>query len=67
MAGQKSSSGDFRQVLASKQALDKNKKIPVNEGTLAPSRVTIDGTTYNVHKGETINFQGYQYSAHMAT
>jgi hypothetical protein len=38
----------------------------VNEGTSAPSTVTIDGTTYYLHKGETINFQGHQYSAHMS-
>jgi N-acetylglucosamine-6-phosphate deacetylase len=37
----------------------------VNEGTSAPSTVTIDGTNYYMHMGETINFQGHQYSAHM--
>jgi hypothetical protein len=66
MAGQKSSSGDIQQVLASRQAPVKNKKRQVNEGTSAPSTVTIDGTTYYLHKGETINFQGHQYSAHMS-
>jgi hypothetical protein len=65
MAGQKSSCGDVCQVLASKQTPDKQKKRHVNEGTSAPSTVTIDGTTYYMHKGETINFQGRQYSAHM--
>jgi hypothetical protein len=66
MAGQKSSSGDIWQVLASRQAPDKNKKCQVNEGTSAPSTVTINGTTYYLHRGETINFQGHQYSAHMS-
>jgi hypothetical protein len=37
----------------------------VHEGTSAPSTVTVGGTTYYMHKGETINFQGHQYSAHM--
>jgi hypothetical protein len=32
MAGQKSSCGDVRQVIASKQTPDKNKKCHVNEG-----------------------------------
>jgi hypothetical protein len=37
----------------------------VNEGTSYPSTVTIDGTAYYMHKGETINFQGRQFSALM--
>jgi hypothetical protein len=65
VAGQKSSCGDVCQVLASKQAPDKQKKRQVNDGTSAPSTATIDGTTYYMHKGETINFQGHQYAAHM--
>jgi hypothetical protein len=51
MAGQKSSCGDVRQGLASKQTPDKQKKRQVNEGTSSPSTVTIDGTTYYMHKG----------------
>jgi hypothetical protein len=66
MAGQKSSCGDVWQVLASKQTPDKQKKRQVNEGASAPSTVTIDDTTYYLHNGETINFQGHQYSAHLA-
>jgi hypothetical protein len=46
MAGQKSSCEDVRQVLASKQTPDLQKKRQVNEGTSAPSTVTIYGTTY---------------------
>jgi hypothetical protein len=65
MAGQKSSCGGVRQVLASKQTPDKQKKRQVNESVLAPSTVTIDGTTYYMHKGEAINFQRHHYSAHM--
>jgi hypothetical protein len=65
MAGQKSSSGDIWQVLASKQEPNKNKKRHVNEGTSAPSTATINGTTYYLHKGKTINFQWHQYSVHM--
>jgi hypothetical protein len=41
MSGQKSSCGDVRQVLASKQTLEKNKKHHVNEGNSAPSRVQL--------------------------
>jgi hypothetical protein len=40
---------EILQVLASKQAPDKNKKRQVNEGTSAPSTVTIDCTTYYLH------------------
>jgi hypothetical protein len=65
MAGQNSSCGDDHQVLASKQTPDKQKKRQVNEGSSAPSTVTIDGTAYYMHKGETINFQGHHCSAHM--
>jgi hypothetical protein len=52
MAGQKSSSGDIWQVLASKQEPNKNKKRQVNEGTSAPSTATINGTTYYYTKGK---------------
>jgi hypothetical protein len=65
MAGQKPSCGDVHQVLASKQTPDKQKKHQVNEGTVAKSMVSIDSTTYYLHKGVTINFQGHLYSAHM--
>jgi hypothetical protein len=51
MAGQKSSCGDVRQVLASKQTPDKNKKRHVNEGNSAPSSVVVDGNTYFLNKG----------------
>jgi hypothetical protein len=65
MAGQKSPCGDVCQALESKQTPDKQKKCQVNEGISAPRTVTIDGTTYYMHKGETINFHGHQYSDHM--
>ena len=68
MSGQKSSCGGVQQVLASKQQPDKNKnvqKLKVNEGASTPSSVTIDGMTYYLNKGESINIQGHNYSAHM--
>jgi hypothetical protein len=65
VAGQKSSCGYVRQVLASKQTRDKNKKCQANENTSAPSSVTIDGLTYYLNKREALNFQGNQYTAHM--
>jgi hypothetical protein len=50
MAGQKSSCEDVHQILASKQIPEKQKKCQVNEGTSAPTMVTIDGATYYMHK-----------------
>jgi hypothetical protein len=47
---------------------DKNKnvqKLKVNEGDYTPSSVTIDGMTYYLNEGESINIQGRNYSAHM--
>jgi hypothetical protein len=67
MSDQKSPCGDVRQVLASKQTPDKNKKRQVHENNSTPSSVTIDGLTYHLNKGETISFQGNQYTAHMAS
>jgi hypothetical protein len=60
MAGQKSSCGDVRQVLASNQTPDKNKKRQANENTSTSISITIDGLTYYLNKGETLNFQGNQ-------
>jgi hypothetical protein len=65
IAGQKSSCGDVRQVLASKQTPDKNKKCQVNKGNSAPSSVVVDSNTYFLNKGESINFQGHQYTMHL--
>ena len=68
MAGRSSngiSPGDIRQVLASKQGPSgKRKTVKVNEATTTPETFTLGDTTYYLNKGETINFQGYQYSAH---
>jgi hypothetical protein len=65
MAGQKSSCGDVWQVLASKQTPDKNKKRHVNKGNSAPSSVVVDSNAYFLNKGESINFQGHQYTTHL--
>jgi hypothetical protein len=65
MAGQGSSSGDIRQVLATKRMPDKDKNRQANESKLAPSTVQIGDTTYYLNKCETITFQGHQYSSHM--
>jgi hypothetical protein len=52
-------------VLASKQTPDKKKKRHVNEGNSAPSSVVVDGNTYFLNKGVSINFQGHQYTMHL--
>jgi hypothetical protein len=69
MSGQKSSCGDHvRPGLASNQQPDKNKNIQkrqANESNSVPSSVTIDGMTYYLNKGESINFQGHNYTANM--
>jgi hypothetical protein len=67
MAGQGSSSGDIRQVLATKRTPDKSKNRQANESKLAPSTVHVGDTTYYMNKGETISFQGHQYSSDMTT
>jgi hypothetical protein len=53
-------------VLASKQTPDKSKKRQLNKGNSAPSSVVIDGNTNFLSKGESINFQGHQYTTHLA-
>jgi hypothetical protein len=65
MSGQHSSSEDIRQVLAAKKVTSKQKKRQVNEGNLAPSSLSFNGDTYYLNKGETITFQGHQYTAHV--
>jgi hypothetical protein len=65
MAGQGSSSGDIRQVLATKSTPDKSKNRQANESKLAPSTVQVGDATYYLNKGETMTFQGHQYSSHM--
>jgi hypothetical protein len=67
MSGQRSPCGDVCQVLASKQIPDRNKKRQVHENNSKPSSATIDGLTYHLNKGETIGFQGNQYTAQMAS
>jgi hypothetical protein len=61
MAGQQTSSGDIRQVLAAKRAPDKQKKRQVNESASAPPTITMNGDTYYLHKGESIHYQGHHY------
>jgi hypothetical protein len=65
MAWQQSSSGDICQVLAARQAPDKQKKRQVNESTSAPPTLTMNGDTYYLHKGEIIHYQGHQYFSHV--
>ena len=67
MAGRTSSLGDIRQVLAAKSTPDKqNKNRKVNASESVPETVQVGDTTYYLNKGETIDVQGRQYSAHMA-
>jgi hypothetical protein len=63
--GQGASSGDVRQVLATRRTPDKNKNRQANKSKLAPSTVQIGDTTYYLNKGETNTFQGHQYSSLM--
>jgi hypothetical protein len=65
MAGQGSSSGDIRQFLAAKSTPDKSKNRQATKSKLAPSTVQVGDTTYYLNQGETITFQGHQYSYHM--
>jgi hypothetical protein len=65
MAGRSSSLGDIRHVLAAKQKSDKGKKRKVNASKSEPGTLKLGDTTYFVNKGETITFNGQQYSAHV--
>jgi hypothetical protein len=65
VAGQGSSSGDICQVRATKRTPDKDKNRQANESKLALSTVHVGDTTYYLKKGETITFQGHQYSSDM--
>jgi hypothetical protein len=65
MAGQQSSTGDIRQVLAAKRAPDRQKKRQVNESTSAPPTLTMNCDTYYLHKGECIPYQGHTYFTNM--
>jgi hypothetical protein len=68
MAGRSSngtSPGDIRKVLASTQGpTTKKKVIKMNETSTTPETLVIDDTTYYLHKGETITYQGRKYTAH---
>ena len=59
--------GNIRQVLAAKSTTDKkNKNRKVNTSESVPDTVQVGDSTYYLNKGETINVQDLQYSAHMA-
>ena len=59
-----SSPGDIRTVLASSQRpANKAVKTKVNSTETVPETIQFDGQTYRIHKGETITFNGHQYSA----
>jgi hypothetical protein len=68
MAGRVStgtSPGDIRNVLAAKQRPNgKGRSVKVNEASTAPDTFSSVDTTYYLNKGETITFQGCQYSTH---
>ena len=69
MAGRSSngsSPGDIRRVFASKQTPNKPKPRTANETQVAPDTVQFGDTVYYLNKGETITFQGKQYSAHLS-
>jgi hypothetical protein len=59
-----SSPGDIRKVLTSNQRpANKAIKTKVNSTELVPETIQFGGQTYSIHKGETITFNGHQYSA----
>ena len=63
--GSPSSPGDIRTVLATNRTPNMTKPRKVNASDSAPNTVQVGDTTYHLNKGETITFQGHQYSVHM--
>ena len=59
-----SSPGDIRKVLASKtQPTTKSSKTKAHSTEVVPETILVDGHTYHINKGETISYNGHQYSA----
>jgi hypothetical protein len=69
MAGRCSgtSPGNIWQVLAANHAPNKNRSRKANKGNSAPSTFQLGDMSYYLNKDETNNFQGQNYSAHMAS
>jgi hypothetical protein len=65
--GSGTSPGDIRQVPAANHAPNKNKTRKANKSHSAPSTFRFGDMTYYLNKFETINFQGQNCSAHMAS
>jgi hypothetical protein len=65
MAGRSLSSGDIRHVLAAKQKSDKAKNQKVNASKSEPGTLKLGDTIHFLKKGETITFNGQQYSTHV--
>jgi protein associated with RNAse G/E len=69
MAGQGSdmTSGDIQSILEAMKVLVKKKESvgKANKSQLAPSTITVFGTTYYLNMGQMITFQGSQYFVHM--
>jgi hypothetical protein len=61
------SPGDIRQVLAANNAPNTNKSRKANESNYAPSTFQFGDMMYYLNKGESINFQGQNYLAHMTS
>jgi hypothetical protein len=60
-----SDTGDICQVLAAKQSNENSKNRKAHESSTAPSSVQVYDVNYYLNKGETITFQGHQYSTHI--
>jgi hypothetical protein len=71
MAGQSSSAGDIRKVMAAKTKVPQkgksgtvtSRKVNVSKST--PNTIQVDYSTYYLYKGEPIEVDGYQYLAHL--
>jgi hypothetical protein len=65
IAARSLSLGDIHHVLAAKQKSDKGRNWKVNASESERGRLKLGDTTYFLNKGETIMFNGQQYSAHV--
>jgi hypothetical protein len=65
--GSDTSPGNIWQVLASNNAPNKNKSRKASESHSAPCTFQFGDMAYYLHKDETLNFQGQNYLAHLAS
>jgi hypothetical protein len=65
MAGRSLPFGDICHVLAAKQKSEKGKNRKVNTSKSEPGTLKLGDSTHFLNKGETITFNGQQYSTHV--